>query len=258
MNLAVRPTTTSDLPGLIDLFERSHARYASFAERSVEDFCWRYLDRPDIGMDGVIVVEDPQQRVIGYAVVGTSGTIWEFGIDPDTNRRAAADLLITEAERRLVRHGVDEVVLHAPVEDLDMAGALLTAGYGARPPIQQYLSFTNLPAVVEEVLIKHEKALPRGLTAVEFHLSNPRQWHPERFSVSLPHGGTGPSRKRSVTIATSVENLVGMIVGAIHPGRAIATGQLRIAPLSELAKGLRLLKAMRLRDPFFFAAGDVI
>jgi ribosomal protein S18 acetylase RimI-like enzyme len=258
MDLTQRAATTSDLPTLIELFERAHAGYGGFAERSVEDFRWRYLERPDVGAAGVIVVEDAQQDVVGYVVVGTSGTIFEFAIDPDTNRREVADVLIAEAEQHLLGIGIDEIVLHAPLDDQDVAAALHAAGYGGRPAIQQYLGFMDLPGVVDQVLDKHRDALPRGSTAVVFDLSNPRPWHPGRFSVLVHNPGSGSTQTRSLTVATSVEDLVGMIVGTIQPGRAVARGRVRIAPLSDLASGLGVLRAMRLRDPFFFTAGDVI
>ena len=90
MDLTTHGAGESDLPILPTIFNRAHAGYAGFAERSVEDFRWRYLDRSDIGTDGVIVVNDVQRGVVGYAVVGASGTIWEWAIDPDAERRQVA------------------------------------------------------------------------------------------------------------------------------------------------------------------------
>ena len=98
--------------------------YAGYAERSVDDFRWRYLDRPDVGEAGVLVVEDDEQTLVGYAVVGASGTILEFSIHPDSNRREVAAFLMAEAERYLLAQGIDEIVLHAPVEDQEIAAAL--------------------------------------------------------------------------------------------------------------------------------------
>jgi hypothetical protein len=260
MGISARSASDANLDELVDLFHRAYAGYAGFAERSVEDFRWRYLDRPDIGNEGVIVVEDAQQRAIGYIVVGTSGTIWEYAIDPDSNRREVASLLITEAERRMIDRDVDEIVLHAPVEDQDMAAALHTDGYGRGSPIQQYLSFIDLPGVVEQVLMKHRDALPVGLGSVEFIIRNPRAWHPKRFAVSATGTRSAASQDRplSLSISASVETLVAMMVGSVGPGRAVASGVARIAPVSKTAVGLKVLRALRLRDPFFFTAGDVI
>ncbi|MGZ5385525.1 MAG: GNAT family N-acetyltransferase [Acidimicrobiia bacterium] len=258
--MTARRADDTDLPVLVDLFNSAFAGYAGFAERSVEDFRWRYLDRPDVGTEGVIVVEDSLPRAIGYVVVGTSGTIWEFAIDPDSNRREVASLLIAEAERHLIGRGIDEIVLHAPVDDLDMAAALQMAGYGGGPPIQQFLSFIDLPGVVEQILVKHRDVLPGGVGAVEFVIRNPRAWHPERFRVLVSDESSASTEKRSpfVTINTSVESLVGVMVGSLSPGWAFAAGRIRIAPFSRTASGITILKAMRLRNPFFFAAADII
>ena len=67
-----------------------------------------------------------------------------------------------------------------------MAGALEVAGYGGRPAIQQYLSFLDLPGVVEQITDSSTERLCRGdLDAVEFVIRNPRAWHPKRFDVGL-------------------------------------------------------------------------
>ncbi len=258
MNLTLGLSTLSDLPELIQVFNRAHAGYAGFAERSVEDFRWRYLDRSDIGTDGVIVVNDVQRGVVGYVVVGASGTIWEWAIDPDAERRPVAELMIAAAEQRLAERGVDEIVLHAPVDDEDMAAALQAAGYGARPPIQQYLSFIDLPSVVERVLRKHGGALPPGLTAVEFAIRNPRPWHPERFTATFGERSSA-SRKRSPCRSKRLSKaLVGVMVGSDNPRKVVATGSVRITPVSKTVSGLKVLSALRLRTPFFFTPGDVI
>ncbi|HKZ24639.1 MAG TPA: GNAT family N-acetyltransferase [Acidimicrobiia bacterium] len=252
VGVTVHRADDTHLPVLVDLFNSAFAGYGGFAERSVEDFRWRHLDRPDVGTEGVIVVEDARQRVIGYVVVGTSGTIWEFAIDPDSDRREVASLLIAEAERHLIGRGIDEIVLHAPVDDLDMSAALRMAGYGGRPAIQQFLSFLDLPGVVERVLVKHEDAWPSGLGPVEFVIKNPRPWHPERFSV--------PARANLpfLTISTSVEDLIEVMVGSLSPGRAAVGRRVRITPVSKTATGLKVLNALRLRNPFFFTLADVI
>ena len=260
MTLSVRLMMTSDLPKLIGLFERAYVGYAGFAERSVADFHWRYLDRPDIGKEGVIVVEGVEHRLIGYVVVGTSGTIWEFAIDLDAERQKVATILIAEAERFLMESGVDEIVLHAPVDDLDMAAALQMAGYGGGLPIQQYLSFIDIPRVVEHILVKHRDVLPGGLGTMEFVIRNPRAWHPERFSPPMSDETSASTQRRlpSIVIDASVEALVGVMVGSESPSRAVASGRVRITPLSKTATGLKILRALRLRDPFFFTAADVI
>lgn len=238
----IRVVQPSDLPSLIDLFDRAYGVYAGYAERSVEDFGWRYLDRPDIGADGVIVVEDAQLRLLGYVVVGKTGTIWEFAIDPDADRPVVAALLFAEAERLLMDQGVDEIMLHAPVDDSDVAGALKVAGYGGRPAIQQYLSFVDLPGAVERTLAKHRDAVPRGVGAVEFVIENPRAWHPKQFRVRLTDKETASSS--TVTLSASVESLVGVMVGSLGPVQAVAGRLVRIAPLSKTGAGLRILQAM--------------
>lgn len=253
-----RPCQEKDISSLVDINNRSRSQYGGSPTKSLEDFRWRHLARPDVQPEGVIVAEDPMsQRIVGYLVAGTSGSIWEMVVALETGRATVAHLLLAEAEKYLRAHGADEIRVHIPRDDVAMNHAAQEAGLGDSPPIQWYLALLDLPDVVDRVLAKHREMATRTVGEVEFVVRRPRAWHPERFTLNLGAGDSLAVGTR-LTIAATAEDLADVMVRARRPLAAVLANRIQIRPFSATMRGVRTLKAMQLRSPFFFSLGDII
>jgi hypothetical protein len=59
-----------------------------------------------------------------------------------------------------------------------------------------------------------------------------------------------------VTIALAAEDLAELIYGGARPATAWMAGRVRIRPWPAVARGLALLRALRVTDPWYFPMGD--
>ncbi|TET62287.1 hypothetical protein E3J49_08460, partial [Candidatus Bathyarchaeota archaeon] len=73
----IRSFEDGDENEIVQLFDRIYSDYGGFTLKTPEYWRWCCLKRPDVEKEGVFVVEDGDENVVGYAVVGGSGNIWE-------------------------------------------------------------------------------------------------------------------------------------------------------------------------------------
>lgn len=103
----IRTYERGDENSLVRLFNKQYENYGGFVKRTVEYLFWSCMERPDVEKEGVLVVVDGNDTVVGYAVVGKSGNMWEFSYDPERNGEEIVSLLFESSKQYLRKNGVE-------------------------------------------------------------------------------------------------------------------------------------------------------
>ena len=257
--VAVRQYRAGDEEAMAALYNAAHGHLAGFIERSGERLRW-FLSRPGLEREGICVAERAG-RVAGYAVVYREGEIAEFAADP-ADAWPVADALLAAAEAYVASRGGDRLAVLLPPGYAAHDVALWDRGYGLRPESLGQLILVDAVAVLEAILAEKLRGGP-AVPAGRFLLRVARGLYAEPLPPAIHITLTREAVKvraeedvADVTIALAAEDLAELIYGGVRPAAAWAGGRVRIRPWRGVARGLGLLRAVQVTDPWYFPMGD--
>lgn len=256
----MRTFREGDEEAIVRLFNEVYGGYGGFVPRTVEYWRWCCLQRPDVDVRGVFVVCDGQSGgQVGYAVVGTSGNIWEFCAAGD-DRKQFASLLLSECVKYLEGLGVSSVSVNVP-SDAHLDAAFVKGGFAMVPAERMFLS-TLSPSELFSALVadRKEQLVGRFDEDMEFRLKDAPFGVEGGFSVSL-HGDKlevtgGSQRSAGVVVALDFRGLLSVLFSGVSPYRLLFRGGLRVKPFWKAGAVLRFLSLVRAGGPWFFPMSD--
>ncbi len=257
--VSVRPYRPGDEEAMAALYNAAHGHLAGFIERSAERVRW-LLSRPGLEREGICVAERGG-KVAGYAVVYREGEIAEMAADP-ADAWPVADALLAAAESYVASRGGDRVAVLLPPGYAAHDAALWDRGYGLRPESLGQLILVDAVAVLEAILAEKLGEGP-ALLGRRFQLRVAPGLYaeplPPAIHIALSRDGVkvhAGEDAADVTIALAAEDLAELIYGGVRPAAAWMAGRVQIRPWPGVLRGLALLRALRVTDPWYFPMGD--
>jgi hypothetical protein len=255
----VRNYRRGDEEAIVRLFDKVYGDYGGYVPRTVQYWRWSCLQRPDVDTGGVFVVSDGQSDgLVGYAVVGSSGNIWEFCVAD--GEKEAARVLLAEAMKYLEGVGVSSVNVNVPC-NADVTGVLVEAGFGEVPAERMFVTSLS-PAMLVRALVGSWNSREGGGfdDILGFRLRDVPFGVGGEFSVRARGGvvevGEGFPSDASVVVEMGFMDFLSVLFNGSSAGRLFLAGKLRVKPFRKLGGALRFLSAVRLRCKWFFPLSD--
>jgi putative sterol carrier protein len=255
----VRTYKEGDEAEFVSLFNQAYNRYAGFVPRTEDYWLWCCLDRPGVSPEGIIVVEEKHNgKIVGYAVAGKSGNIWEFCVDQNPDRKRVISMLFEGVSEYLRRVNAERIVLNIPSDDLMMQEVCAQQDFFELPPDQMFIGVTDFEALIVALTKNAKKKLTDFKQTVTFELLDARPWVNPVFSMKIgAEIQVFPEPiSTDVYIKVSSDVLASILLGETYPSKAFLERKLRVIPLWKTSKALKFLGAIRMHNSWFYSLAD--
>jgi ribosomal protein S18 acetylase RimI-like enzyme len=254
----VRSYEEGDEIQLTRLFNSVYQTYGGFVPKTPEYWRWCCLDRPDVEKKRIIIVVCGE-KIVGYAVVGKSGNIWEFCFDHAYDGKKIASLILGEAIEYLENFGAESATLNVPFEDLLAKEVCQRFGFVEVPSERLYLGVLDFERFLQ-LLVSAKKEKLKGFNdEVLITFRNAPFWIDPHISVKVENWNTQieeVNKRHKVLIETDIETFTSILFGTAKPLWAWLRFRLKIHPLRKVRDALKLLSSLSLNNPWFFPGSD--
>jgi len=258
----VRTFRPGDETEVVGLFNKVHERFAGFVPRTPEFWDWCFRARPDVMPEGIPIIEY-RDRIVGYAVVGKRGDIWEFCYDPSSDGKIVVSTLLRWVMRYANDNGSNSVRLNAPSDDWLLREVCDDLGFTELPArFSLVVSVIDLPRLIREIANHNAKARDgrnRQHEVFLFRLRNAPPWHSNLLTISLGEEilvHEGETGARDVSVTTDIPTVMSCIFGVMRASNAIVSRRLKVQPVWKVPRVLDLFSLLRLEDPWYVPGGD--
>lgn len=245
---------------IVELFNDVYGRFSGYVPRTVEYWRWCCLKRPDVKKDGIFVVFDKEAGdLVGYAVVGLSGNIWELCVR--SGCEDAALILLDRAVSYLTDMGVSAVNVNAPKGDETLNEACRKMGF-ARVDVHKLfvgvLSFRKLISIL--VQDKADALTKKFNERICITVENPSLWIEKAVSIKVDNERVdvfeGVIKSPTVFVKTDAKTLLSVLVGALSPKQAFLSFRVRVKPFWKTPMMERFFRSLRMNMSWFWPLGD--
>ncbi len=254
---SVRCFRAGDEVEVVRLFNEVYGAYGGFVPRTVEYWRWCCLNRPDVEENGIFIVTDSESgRLVGYVVIGSSGSVWEFCAGGD--RKQVASVLLREAVQYLGGLGVSSVNVNVPNDEL-LREAFVEAGFAEVPAEKMFASALSLREVFS-VLAAGVRLAGKFDEYIFIELESAPFGVETAVYVKI-HGGQvevkdGCSESPSMSVRMDFLALLSVLFAGLGPHHAFFSGKVRVKPFWKTGRFLRFLSSVRVDGPWFFPLSD--
>ena len=255
----IRNFEDGDENEIMQIFESNFSNYGGYVPRTIKYWRWSCLERPDVERKGIFVVTNQSEAVVGYAVVGKSGHIWEFSYEPMADGETIVSMLLEASTIYLQQIGTTSIVFNAPSEDGVLSQVCNALGFVTVPsPRQMFLSIPNLRELVsllaktknEEISKFNETVLVKlksGFQANEEFFMRINGKEIEIVEDAIPH---------TIQIEADYISFASMLFGMVSPSRLFLGFKLRVKPFWKTSLSLRLLRTLQITSNWYFPLSD--
>lgn len=257
----VRNFEDGDEIGIVRVFDRAYVHYGGFVLRNPKYWLWCCLQRPDVEREGIFVaVNENNNSIVGYAIVGKSGNIWELCYDPMHNVEEIVDALLKESTHYLETVGAASVVFHAVKEDLALSKLCGKYGFEALAPPKMYLSILDVHGIVALLADSKREELIRSFDeTVLVKLRDTPNWLKDTLLVKIDRSGVYVNEEvhpYTMLVETDLATFSSILFGTLKPSDAMAQSKLRIEPARKISAAQKLLSCLQLDPKWFFPMSD--
>jgi hypothetical protein len=218
------------------------------------------LQRPDVEREGLLAATDQHNKIVGYAVISRSGSIWELCYDLDKEGEEIVSLLLNESLHYLEKVGATSASLNAPAEDNAVEHVCRKLGFSIITPPKMFLSVYDFGAFLS-VLVerrKHELTTRFDETLL-VKLRNAPSWIDDTFSIRIDRNGVqicNEIQSPTIVLTTDVVTLSSLLLNVEGPVRSLIQSKLRIRPFRKVPTLLRILRSLRIEANWFYPLSD--
>jgi len=245
---------------LFSLFNKTFRNYAGFVKRTREYWSWYYKSRPDVDENSIIILEDNNQQIVAYAVVGKTGKIWDFCYDSENEKaEEIASLLLEKSVSYLVENGVDEIKFHAPESDKIVRKICREMGFTTNNYRYLFLTVVDFVPLIAKILEQSDQI---GFDNELFQIVLTDAPPGIDDSIFVEFGAQSVSvtakltRHPKVKIVTSILALTEIIFKKKNLWWSLLKREIKIWPHHNILKGLQFLGKLQLDDVWFTPLGD--
>lgn len=160
--LGLRQYHPGDDADIVALWNHAHRKLAGYIPRSLRLWRWSVRERPGVGVEDILLVEDRARRLFGYGAIERRGIVLDFVVDPDVSRRhrrEASDLLIEGLEERARIAGAQALTLALPESARIEADAVRRAGCRTGEAESMSLSIIDPSGLLDAILKRRSPGL---------------------------------------------------------------------------------------------------
>ena len=255
----LRSFVEGDKAELAALFNLAHNQYVGFVPRTADYWQWCCRERPDVEQDGIFIAEEKRSgRLVGYAVLGKSGNLWELCVHPNSDRKQVLSALFDKTAEYAREANIEQVMLNVPEDDALMQKMCAKLDFSELPADQMFVGITDFEALVEVLAKASVSKLGGFKETVTFELVNARSWVNPVFSVKIDNSVEVLEEAVSDGLRIKVDSdvLAAMLLGIMKPSRAFLKGKMKVHPLSKTLKALRFLEVIHVKGQWFFPLAD--
>lgn len=256
---SARTFVRGDEIALTNLFNAANRNFAGYVPRTPEYWVWCCLNRPDVNEKSVVIV-NKGNKVVGYAVVGKSGDIWELCYDSLYDGKAIVSMLLSWALDYARSVGSDSVTLNAFEKDDVIRTICRKLGFAETPPELVYFSVLDLPSLICEIFRTRDMK-PNIDGTFWFKLNNCPSWCDDSFGVKLKKDEASLFEEVAdcpeVVIEADMTTLVACIFGTESILRAILASKVRFRPFWKALKFMKFFSVLRIRSPWVLPRADI-
>jgi hypothetical protein len=256
---SARTFVRGDEVALTNLFNIANRNFAGFVPRTPEYWVWCCLNRPDVNEKSVVIV-NKGNKVVGYAVVGKSGNVWELCYDSLYDGKTIVSKLLSWTLDYARSAGSDSVTLNAFEKDDVMRIACRELGFAEAPPELVYFSVLDLPSLICEIF-RARDVKPKIDGTFWFKLNNCPPWCDDNFGVKLENNEASSFEEAEdspeVVVEADMTTLVACIFGTESILRAILASKVRFRPFWKALKFLKFFSVLRISSPWVLPRADI-
>jgi hypothetical protein len=256
-DFTTRTFTDGDESAIVELFNSTFRDYAGYVPRTVEYWKWACLQRPDVTTDGIILV-CKDNKIVGYAVLGKTGNIWEFCYDKTEKAERIVTELLTYAIDYLERAKAESILLNYPIKDGVVKKVCKKLGLAESPSEYMSISVLDFPRLVNDILT--DKVKERKINGtILFNLHRSSLFN--SFSANIQNGKVSLKQdilaKPEITFDIDAETLLLFILGKINGPKALISSKIHIKPLWKIRKALKILSLLKNDSPWYMPRADI-
>jgi len=244
----------------VNLFEKAYKNYGGYTLKTPEYWRWCCLQRPDVDNESVFLVSTQNnKKLVGYAVVGKSGTIWEISYDPESDGKKIVTLLLEQATAYLEKMGASSINFTAPQNELVMKLLCKQLGFTAGLPPKMFLSVLSLENLFSILANNKPKELAAFNELVLIRVPAAPQWINNSVVLKLvPESITVENECREPTIQLQVDyfTLVSLLFGDISPLNALLHSKLKVKPLRKIFTTIKILTYLQIKSQWSFPMSE--
>lgn len=262
MEYKIRTYREGDGISLAKLFNRVYKKYAGFVPRTVDYWVWCCYERPDVENEGIIIAEacmHASKNIVGYAVLGKSGNVWELCVDPKANKKQIALIIFKEINRYFRRVHADRIVVNVPNDDHVMQEVCVKMGLVEQTRGHMFVGIVDFEALIEVLRQKICENLRSFGETFTVKLLNARPWINSSFSIKIEKGELRVSphlTSGETTIMVDSDVFSSIVLGETTPLVAFLKGKLKIRPLRKISRALKFLGAIQVDSLWFYPLAD--
>lgn len=256
----VRSFEDGDEIEIVRLFDRMYANYGGYSLKTPEYWRWCCLGRPDVEREGLFMAADRNENLVGYAIVGRSGNIWDLCYDPRSEGEEIVSLLLDEATRYLEKVGANSITFNAPKEDYVVNRVCRKVGFAVISPPKMFLSILDFRKLLSLLAkCKKEKLMTRFDEAVLVKLKNAPFWINDTVFIKISREGVQVGyepQSPTIQMETDITTFSSLLFGIMSPFQSLIHLKLRVKPFWKTPTLLKLLSSLRLKTTWFFPLSD--
>jgi hypothetical protein len=254
----IRTYRTGDEISIVRLFNSTFNEYSGFVPRSPQYWNWCCLQRPDVSKEGIIVVTQ-QEKVVGYAVAGKSGNIWEMCYDRTCDGEIVVTKIIARMLDYLASEKVDSVLLNFPTNDKVVRKICERFNFAESPPEYMFISILNFSSLINEILkdsVEKQKVNGDFL----FQLKNLPQSFSNNFYLDIHNGNVTitdkAERPPEIILDVDGSTLISCIFSRKNVLKNILSSKIHVHPFWKIGKVMKLFLLMQNNSPWFMPRAD--
>jgi hypothetical protein len=257
----VRNFVHGDEAAIIKLFNEVYKKYGGFIPRTVDYWRWCCLERPDVEENGIFLVFDRKYgKLEGYAVVGTSGNIWEFCCRSSPNTEVVASVLLEKAIMYLKKVGASHVNINVPCNSF-LSRVYEKLGFSKASPPKMFVGLLSLREFISALVDYKKMELTKKFDEdIAVKVKNAPSWIENEFSIKIRDEEIMvlDILLPSPTISAQIEftTLCLILFGIMHPYRALLSLKVKVNPFWKVSTMMKFLSSIRVNDSWFYPLGD--
>jgi hypothetical protein len=256
----VRNFEDGDEIEIIRLFNRTYANYGGFVPRTPEYWLWCCLKRPDVEREGLFVVTDENENIVGYAVVGRSGNVWELCYDPMREGEKILSLLLNESVCYVEKVGATSITFNAVTEDNATRQVCRNLGFATLPSPEMFLSILNFRELISLLVNSKKEGLMKKFDEVVLlKLNDAPFWVDSTIFIRIGQDGVhvgNETQSHTIYMETDITTFSSLLLGILGPFKSLISLRLKVRPFWKIPNLLKLLSAIQIKGKWFFPLSD--
>ena len=249
-----------DEVAIVNLFEKAYKNYGGYTLKTPEYWRWCCLARPDVEKESIFLVSNQNsKKLVGYAVIGKSGTVWELAYDPQSDGKEIVAVLLEQATEYLANVGASSVNFTAPQNDPIMKLVCKKLGFTAGLPPKMFLSVLNLENLFSILASNTSKELKAFNESILIIVMAAPQWVSNSVLLKLTsEGATVENGGQEPTIQLQVDyfTLVSLLFGNISPINAFFHSKLKVKPFRKIFTAVKILAYLQIKTLWSFQMSE--